>query len=151
MSDKIDAALEMYYIRMGRRDYRNIKSGIHRNKGKFKAFWDENEYNSSDVDDELGQDAEYDNCSYLEFDNDFPVNPSIIDQDEKQKEIFRIFQNCYKYGNDLNPKNTFSLTSNFMKSQVFINFVSLFTTYRNAKQNTQHHKKDTKSRVRFII
>ena len=37
VSDKIDAALEMYYIRMGRTDYKNIKY-VHWNKGKFKAF-----------------------------------------------------------------------------------------------------------------
>lgn len=109
VSDRIDSALEMYYIKMGRTDY-------NRNKGKFKSFWDENEYNSSDVEDEIGDDAEYDDCSYLEFDDDFPMNPLIINEDNKRKEMFRILQNCYKYGTESKVQTKFSLTDNFMKS-----------------------------------
>lgn len=101
---------------MYRNDYRN--SSYNHEKGKFLKFFDDNEYDSEDIEDELGDDAEAHNCSYIEFDDNFPVHSSIKNPDDKQREIFRILRNCYKYGkaSQINPK--FELTDNFMKSLV---------------------------------
>ena len=43
------------------------------------------------------QDDNYEDCSYLEFDNNFPINNN-NDKNEKNKKIFKIIQYCYING-----------------------------------------------------
>eukprot|EP01083_Nonionella_stella_P128780 390300_1 len=112
--DGIDEAKQKYYLKMGRNDYRDYND--HRSKGKFSKFFQENEFESDDMEDELGEDTEPQDCSYTDFDDNFPVHSSITNVEEKQKEIFRILQNVYKYGKTTTAKTKFQPTDNFMKS-----------------------------------
>ena len=65
---------------------------------KFEQFVIENGFEHiDDIDEELNENAHYEDCTLTEFDDDFPLQP-FIDDNDKQKEIFRILQQCYKHG-----------------------------------------------------
>mmetsp|Transcript_47487 Transcript_47487/g.76198 ORF Transcript_47487/g.76198 Transcript_47487/m.76198 type:complete len:753 (-) Transcript_47487:200-2458(-) len=113
-SVQIDNALEQYYLEMGRSDYRH-DSRDHA-QGKFLAFFCDNDYDTDDIADELGEDVEAEDCSYLDFDDDFPVHASITTANQIQQEKFRILQNCYKYGMALRRSMKFEVTHQFMKN-----------------------------------
>lgn len=88
---KMDKLLSLYYKSMGINDYLN-----NNNKGKFFLWCDIEEYQDDAITDDLAEG--YENCEALEFDDNFPVNPSITNIDDKRKAIFEILQKYYKQG-----------------------------------------------------
>eukprot|EP01084_Bolivina_argentea_P205127 350470_1 len=87
---KIDKSLEEYYISMGVEDYRSDGTG------KFLSFCIENGLDEDDIDEEFACDPS--DCSYVEFDDEFPIKRPISNNKDRLKYIFDIIQYCYKYG-----------------------------------------------------
>ena len=88
---QIDKALGKYYGALNRLYYDN--SG-----GKFEQWFTANEFLEEDIEDELGDGAACNDCSYLEFDDNFPFTNNYLTERQQQEQIFRILKNCYKYG-----------------------------------------------------
>ncbi len=88
---RIDQALRRYY-----NDHGNMNYDVD-GKGKFLSFCVENEFDADDIDEELADVAE---CGFLDFDKHFPL-PTTMQQcteNEKRLEMFRIIQNCHRFG-----------------------------------------------------
>ena len=101
---------------MGRNDYR-VSTYNYDNRGKFLRYFEDNECDSDDIGDELGEDVTAADCAYIEFDDTFPINPAkATTAEQRQEEIFLILQNCWKYGKAYPKKSNFVLTENFMRS-----------------------------------
>eukprot|EP01084_Bolivina_argentea_P113619 202466_1 len=103
--DKIDINLGKYYTKLGRKDYFN-NDGI----GKFKLFADESGFDDEGIEDELAQ--KYDECTILEFDEQFPFDSPIDNDDERTKEIFRIVSEISKYGSPRGVSSIMQLKTN---------------------------------------
>ena len=58
---KIDHALNLYYSRL------NVKYLNENSIGKFISFVEEQEFDSDEIEDELGDDADVNDCAYLDF------------------------------------------------------------------------------------
>ena len=93
---KIDALLAKYYQSLGRSDYYGENGN-----GQFLQFVINQELDdeSLPIEDELGIDCDPHDCSYTDFDPEFPIptNLAISSNYEKEKLEFYILQYCYKY------------------------------------------------------
>ena len=80
-------ALGIYYKWMGRNNYFNNKRIL------FTLWFEKEEYNISDINEEL-QDDNYEDCSYLEFDNNFLMNniDNNNNKNEKNEKSFKMIQ-----------------------------------------------------------
>eukprot|EP01083_Nonionella_stella_P145833 457824_1 len=96
-SVRLDEALGHYYKHMGAHTYK--QNGV----GKFLAFFLEQDYEEDALEDELGDDGNFEDCELIEFDADFPLKKGNLTEQEKSKQIFLILQNCYKHGTWYNP------------------------------------------------
>ena len=94
--ESMDKALGRYYESLGRNDYFN-SDGI----GKFLDFCYREDFQEDEIDDEL---AEMEECSYLEFDDNFPFKSSLKDEYEKQMYILNILKKCYNDPNAFRTK-----------------------------------------------
>ena len=92
---KMDGALAAYYADCDRKDYFDEDG-----KGKFLQFVDINDFDEEQVEGELGDDVEPNDCSLLDMDDDFPLMDSEQNQDTKQRNaaILKVLQHCYKHG-----------------------------------------------------
>eukprot|EP01084_Bolivina_argentea_P290950 499948_1 len=90
---KLDDALKLYYENVGRTDYVN-NDGI----GKFLQFATDNGLEEDDIDDELGEFVDAADCIYIDFDDDFPFESNFDDENKRKEAMFKILQNCYKFG-----------------------------------------------------
>eukprot|EP01084_Bolivina_argentea_P213358 362376_1 len=88
--DKLDNALQMYYKQLNK-EYMN--DGV----GKFKAFCDENGFEEDDINTEMAMENAED-CVLVDFDEEFPLDIPIDDDDLKNQKIFDILTHCYKKG-----------------------------------------------------
>eukprot|EP01083_Nonionella_stella_P100251 282482_1 len=91
-SDKIalmDRRLNIYYKQQGRTDYRD-DDGI----GRFAAWCGENGFDETDLEPEFNQ-QQIDDCQFIAFDPTFPL-PSGHNEDQKNKQIFRILKKMYE-------------------------------------------------------
>eukprot|EP01083_Nonionella_stella_P021940 60706_1 len=88
---KIDSALGQYYQEFGAYDYFD-NDGF----GKFWRFCKDEEFDPTEVDQELATDNESD-CGYLDFDTDFPFRNE-PNESEKRTQMFRILQHCHRHG-----------------------------------------------------
>eukprot|EP01083_Nonionella_stella_P040782 110561_1 len=94
---RIDDALAQYYKDCGRNDYFNNES----RQGKFMKFTHDNQYDTDELDDELGDNANDPNDCYFvrhidEIDPMFPL--PISTNESRANDIFQVFKHCYKYG-----------------------------------------------------
>eukprot|EP01083_Nonionella_stella_P019001 52844_1 len=88
---KIDKALGDYYAALGRSNYYDANK-----KGKFVNFCVENGFEEDDIDEEFQNNPS--DCMYVEFDEEFPLQPAIDDPDARQCEIVRIIKYCFDHG-----------------------------------------------------
>lgn len=94
---KMDRIIGRFYRSQGRDDYFDDM-----NKGKFLKFVEEFGFDEDELEYEVGEGAVAEDCSYLDFDDEFPHNAiSKILQIEDQSEcIFRFLQTLYLYPNN---------------------------------------------------
>eukprot|EP01084_Bolivina_argentea_P007982 14937_1 len=87
--ERIDAALNRYYISLEKSDYMNT-DGI----GKFLAFCRQEEFDVNEIDEELD---DIEDCMYLDFDDSFPFLPEYRNKDDfnKRQFIFDLIKKCY--------------------------------------------------------
>eukprot|EP01084_Bolivina_argentea_P263320 445635_1 len=91
---RIDKALGQYYICCGRTDYYYSNS-----YGKFMKFAMENECDEDDLYSELGDDALFDECIYIDLDDQFPLlGIGASNYIDRKFQIFQTLQYCYIYG-----------------------------------------------------
>eukprot|EP01084_Bolivina_argentea_P158839 276682_1 len=93
---KINKALADYYVKVGNKSYFEGAE-----EGKFKAFCDDNGFEDKDILQELQQDP--DDCVILEFDEEFPLDPPIDDENERNETIFKILTDIIKSKQINNP------------------------------------------------
>eukprot|EP01084_Bolivina_argentea_P117732 209025_1 len=88
--DKLDNALQIYYKQL---DKEYMTDGM----GKFKAFCYENGFEEDDINTEMAMENAED-CVLVDFDEEFPLDIAIDDDDVKNQKIFDILTHCYKKG-----------------------------------------------------
>eukprot|EP01084_Bolivina_argentea_P117734 209028_1 len=88
--DKLDNALQIYYKQL---DKEYMNDGV----GKFKSFCDENGFEEDDINTEMAMENAED-CVLIDFDEEFPLDTPIDDDDAKNQKIFDILTHCYKTG-----------------------------------------------------
>eukprot|EP01084_Bolivina_argentea_P273776 466432_1 len=102
MSEKlkrIDEALGIHYSNCDIKGYYNENG-----EGKFIVFVRENGFDENDVDVQLGDETDPDECLYIGMDDNFPLILKYIYKDTKNanysrnEEIYKIIKYCYKYG-----------------------------------------------------
>eukprot|EP01083_Nonionella_stella_P102830 292926_1 len=93
--DQINAALEKYYLTMGRVDYINEDGD-----GKFKQYADDNGFEDADIRVEL--EADPTDCLLVEFDQDFPL-ANDIEGDDRLKAIQDILKYIAAHGEAPSP------------------------------------------------
>ena len=76
--ERIDFGLNLYYEMMGKTDYKD-QDGV----GKFMRYVEENDLQPDEIDEEINTD--YQNCTYIEFDDDFPFK-KVDDKDNNTKD-----------------------------------------------------------------
>eukprot|EP01083_Nonionella_stella_P131515 399616_1 len=100
---RIDKALAQHYASCNRNDYFD-ENGI----GKFIRFVKKHAFDENEIDWELGDDVNVEDCLYIEMDPTFPVT-SIPQHDMtdhlRNNEMLQILQHCYKYGVPPNAPN----------------------------------------------
>eukprot|EP01084_Bolivina_argentea_P176472 305381_1 len=111
---RLDNAIGLYYKQFNRNDYFDDNKN-----GKFLKYFEEQQYESDTLDEELGEDSNFKDCVYVKFDifKDFPLSGTKKTELDTQKEIFNVLQHCYKY--DIPPQQ-----SNFMEHKVFEQILS---------------------------
>jgi len=94
---EIDKALASHYDACGRNDYYN--NSFNR-KGKFMEYIIEQELmdDGLPITDELGPDCDPHDCSYTDFDPNFPLPNEITNEYEKEAYIFWVIQYCFQSG-----------------------------------------------------
>eukprot|EP01084_Bolivina_argentea_P185434 319771_1 len=95
---KIDQALALYYHNMNRNDYYDK----YQKKGLFLTAFNDGDFDINDINNQLNDKANIDECCFLDFDflnvRKFPFHPSINnDIDDKRITIFNILKYCYKH------------------------------------------------------
>eukprot|EP01083_Nonionella_stella_P269163 910433_1 len=121
---RIDDALAQYYKDCGRNDYFNNESG----QGKFREFADANEYDTYDLNDQLGDDVDDPNyCDFVyQIDEIDPMFPLPISTNESRaNDIFQVLKHCYKYGVAPLVLNWQHIT-NALKHELYDNIASTF-------------------------
>eukprot|EP01083_Nonionella_stella_P251631 868001_1 len=93
--DQINAALEKYYLTMGRVDYLNEDGD-----GKFKKYADANGFEDADIEVEL--EADPIDSLLVEFDEDFPL-ANDIQGDDRLKAIHNILNYIAAHGEAPSP------------------------------------------------
>eukprot|EP01084_Bolivina_argentea_P217507 369252_1 len=89
---RIDKALGIHYSTHGINNYYNAN-----NEGKFITFVTENEFNEDDIDLQLGNNVNPDDCLYVKMDNNFPLTTKNITH-SRNEEIYKIIKYCDKHG-----------------------------------------------------
>eukprot|EP01084_Bolivina_argentea_P279638 478088_1 len=90
----IDIALGAYYKNFG---YDYYEDTAH-HKGKFRVYMEDEQFDEHDIEEELGSYATYENCSYLDFDINFPLSSDANDNSlNRSQQIFKILQTCYNF------------------------------------------------------
>eukprot|EP01084_Bolivina_argentea_P040543 74918_1 len=116
--DKVDYLLGAYYSMMGRDDY--IDSRL--KKGKFYIFChhphNTHRLNDQYVIDELKKHP--DKCGLRLFDDNFPTNHNITNEEERNREMQRILS-CF-VGSDIDLKQSTSLSWHNMLQLVSLEF-----------------------------
>lgn len=80
--ENIDKGLNKYYLSLNK-EYKNL----------FKEFCSENGYNDDTLQEEL--DGDWEECDFLEFDDDMPFSKYFIESgDEKDEIIFKLIKLC---------------------------------------------------------
>eukprot|EP01084_Bolivina_argentea_P120587 213768_1 len=90
--NQIDICLSRYYAKNGNKVYFN-KNNI----GKFREFCDENGFDDDFVEEEIRENFE--DCQLLDFDDHFPFIENQLQDQNKNKEIYRILQKCFSNAN----------------------------------------------------
>ena len=94
----IDKILGEYYKMNGIKDYFDENGA-----GIFSKYIEENGYEEEEIGEELGDDANYEDCVYLDFDDNFPFKKNTksqidLEEDEKQEILFNLLRNIVKFG-----------------------------------------------------
>eukprot|EP01084_Bolivina_argentea_P085636 154795_1 len=82
----IDKALAIYYQQFNKNYFVNNET----QKGKFKAFIEEQDFDEEDIKDQLKGDAT--SCALLDFDDNFPFSTEIDGKDVKMQQMFDILK-----------------------------------------------------------
>eukprot|EP01084_Bolivina_argentea_P277477 473719_1 len=95
MFKRIDNALGKYYKECGRKDYYDRNGN-----GKFITFIHINKVNENQIEAQLCNDTNSNDCLFIKIDPQFPlINESTItDQKSRHDEIFKIVKHCYRCG-----------------------------------------------------
>ena len=90
--DRVDKALYFYY--------KHMNKSYDPEYGKFKEYIEDNGYDEDAIQEELDENAIVEDTDFVSVDDDFPLYSYIDDTNEEQKnkEIFRILQHCYLHG-----------------------------------------------------
>eukprot|EP01084_Bolivina_argentea_P147597 258215_1 len=86
--EKMDKALSKYYASLGRNDYQN----------KLAEFIKANEIDEKNIEQQLCDNAQVSNCLLVDMDQDFPLIIKTKNIQQRNKEVFKVLQYCYKYG-----------------------------------------------------
>ena len=117
---KIDDALGRYYKELGNENYYNSEG-----EGKFMHFVRKYEYDEAEISDELA-DGNLEDCSYLEFDDEFPFEYEINTKEEEQEKMFDILKKAYEHGKiEISPINQLN------------NSKSIITAYTDMQNHTK--------------
>ncbi len=87
---KIDNALGKYYESKEREDYFDISK-----VGKFMKYVEEQGFDEDDLNDEL-DDANMEDCGYLDFDENFPYTNENLKTSQKREELFTFLKQAHK-------------------------------------------------------
>ena len=103
LSKQIDDALGRYYAQLERTDY--YGEGGQNADGLFLKWFRDNGYDDDAIEEELGETADFEECAFTDFTDDFPLNKDHqFGEEPTNLQIFRILQHCYlrptQYGFD---------------------------------------------------
>eukprot|EP01084_Bolivina_argentea_P041813 77187_1 len=89
-TSRMDAILCQYYKCHGRNDYINKEN----NKGKFIEFVEVNGFDEKDIEKDFEDNTDPDECSFIDMDDNFPLQIGTLDGDKKNEAIFNIILIC---------------------------------------------------------